>query len=68
MITARKHGRWIYYRLAEIDLPGLPFSLIDPVLDSLTGTNQARRDATRLEEVLGQDPEFLCERQRSSKG
>ncbi len=65
VIVARKHGRWIYYSLAESDLPGVPFSLIDPVLNSLTRTSQARNDAKRLKTVLRHDPETLCERQRS---
>ncbi len=64
LVTARKQGRWIYYDLAQKDLPGFSFSLIDSMLTELGRTAHAREDSRRLKDILSIDPEVLCERQR----
>lgn len=55
LVSTRKQGRWIYYRLAQGGLPDLPFSLFESVLNSLSKTERAKEDAQRLKYILSPD-------------
>ena len=65
VVTARKEGRWVYYRLAE---KGASIaareatSLLVRLLDASPG---AKKDAGRLKGILRIDAEELCKRQKA---
>jgi DNA-binding transcriptional ArsR family regulator len=65
VVTARKEGRWVYYRLAD---KGASIaareatSLLVRLLDASPG---AKKDAGRLKGILRIDAEELCKRQKA---
>lgn len=63
LVTARKEGRWIYYRLADCtESPdeSAPFALLCRML---SGDCCIRDDSIRLKDILNLDPEDLCRKQ-----
>lgn len=63
LVESRKDGRWIYFRL-----PAAPAAPVRPILDWL-GAGIARspaieQDRRALVQILSQDKEALCRRQR----
>jgi ArsR family transcriptional regulator, arsenate/arsenite/antimonite-responsive transcriptional repressor len=64
LIDGRKHGRWMYYRLADEDVPAVAKDAIGWVLHALRRDKQRAKDAERLLQILTIDPEVLCLTQR----
>jgi ArsR family transcriptional regulator, arsenate/arsenite/antimonite-responsive transcriptional repressor len=64
LVDGRKHGRWMYYRLADEDTPAVAKDAINWALSGLGRDQQRARDAERLLQILTIDPEVLCLTQR----
>ena len=64
LVDGRKHGRWMYYRLADEDVPAVAKDAISWALSGLGRDQQRARDAQRLLQILTIDPEVLCLTQR----
>lgn len=65
VVTARKEGKWVYYRLADecsCAAAREATSLLIRLLDASLG---AKKDAGRLKRILKIDPEELCKRQKA---
>ena len=63
MVVSRKKGRWIYYRLAEVDGPKEAAGAMDWVCACVKRDPQIIADAAQLKVVLKQDASELCKRQ-----
>ena len=63
LVDSRKHGRWIYYRLADDDVPIEASEALAWVRQALSGDARTRKDNARLEQILKLEPEVLCKRQ-----
>lgn len=63
LVTQRKAGRWIYYRLAGRDAPVAGPEALDWVAQALAGGAEAATDHKRLARILQCDPTELCRRQ-----
>jgi ArsR family transcriptional regulator len=63
LVDSRKNGRWVYYRLADEDVPAEARQAIAWVRTSLGNDPCARKDLARLKQILKLDPEVLCRRQ-----
>jgi len=66
LVDSRKNGRWIYYRLADDDVPSEASEALAWVRESLSSDAQTRKDHARLEQILKLEPEVLCKRQAKS--
>jgi len=64
LIDGRKQGRWMYYQLADEDVPPVAKGAIGWALNGLGRDKQRERDAKHLLQILTMDPEVLCLRQR----
>jgi len=64
LIDGRKQGRWMYYRLADEDVPSVAKDAISWALNGLGHDKQRERDAKHLLQILTMDPEVLCLTQR----
>ena len=64
LIDGRKQGRWMYYRLADEDVPAAAQEAIGWALKALGRDKQRAKDAERLLQILTMDPEVLCLTQR----
>jgi len=64
LIDGRKQGRWMYYRLADEDVPLAAKDALTWALNSLCRDKQRDRDAKHLLQILSMDPEVLCLTQR----
>ena len=60
LIAARKSGKWIYYRQAELNAPVQVREALGWVRRSLVGDKQIGWDAQRVKELLLLDTEELC--------
>ena len=65
LIEGRKHGRWMYYRLADNEAPPEVRDAIVWVYGSPSNALTIRQDDKRLKEILKIDPVELCKRQLS---
>ena len=63
LVDSRKNGRWIYYRLADDDVPIEASEAQAWVRKALSRDPQTRRDDGRLKQILKLEPEVLCRRQ-----
>jgi DNA-binding transcriptional ArsR family regulator len=63
LVNSRKEGRWMYYCLPGRGSPAVVREAVGLVKRSLEKDDQARKDTTRLEQVLKMDPVELCKRQ-----
>ncbi len=64
LVTSRKQGRWVYYRLA----PSFDATIRvaqEWTLEALVRDPIVREDAKRLRSILRQDPAELCRQQGS---
>lgn len=59
LVSARKHGRWHYYRLAET---GSPHPAMQWALAALPADHIIQRDRQRLRDILAMEPQALCTR------
>lgn len=65
VVTARKEGRWVYYRLADGPASAAVRDTTALVVRLAGESPVARQDAGRLKRILQVDPEELCRRQRA---
>ncbi len=56
LVKFRKCGRWIYYKLS----PDFPPGLKRWVKNRVVGTQKAKEDIKKLDEILSCDPVELC--------
>ncbi len=68
LVSNRKDGRWVYYRLTEKHADPAVAKVLACLLRELKGDSQTRTDAERLVEILRIDPAELCRRQKSGRG
>ena len=64
LIDGRKQGRWMYYRLADEDVPAVANDALSWALNGLERDRRRQQDAERLIQILAMDPEVLCLTQR----
>jgi len=64
VVTSRKQGRWVSYRLLEKQ-PPLLASILAEIARELDGDRQLCEDRKCLNEILRIGPTELCKRQRS---
>jgi len=62
LVDSRKDGRWIYYRLADEDVPAPAREAVAWATRSLSGEPQIRKDNARLKQILRIEREELCKR------
>lgn len=60
LVTSRKCGRWIYFRLAGEDAPKVVLDSIDLLNDNLTNDAQIVADKAVLAELLKMSVEDVC--------
>jgi ArsR family transcriptional regulator, arsenate/arsenite/antimonite-responsive transcriptional repressor len=63
LVDCRKDGRWMFYRLAEVDVPAEAKEMTELVSRLLADDSQAHEDAKRLKQILKMDRDKLCRRQ-----
>ena len=63
LVDSRKNGRWMYYRLADDDVPVEASEALAWIRKSLSCDPQTRRDDACLKQILKLEPEVLCKRQ-----
>jgi len=63
LVDSRKNGRWIYYRLADDDVPVAASEATAWVMKALSSDPRTRKDDARLKQILKFEPEVLCRRQ-----
>ena len=66
LVDSRKDGRWIYYRLADDDVPVEAAEAIGWVKKSLWGDVRIRKDRDCLKKILEVEREVLCQQQSPS--
>ncbi len=66
LVSGRKDGRWMYYRIAGEDSPAEVKEAIAWVKKSLSRNERIHEDVNRLKEILKIDREVLCSRQTRS--
>ncbi len=67
LVESRKDGRWAYFRLAHGDAPTEVQESLAVVLKAMERDRQGKADRQRLRDILKQDPEEICCRQKGSK-
>jgi len=60
MITSRKEGRWMYYRLVKNPSYAAVGDALDWVVKSVKNDPLIKNDDVRLNKILSQSPEILC--------
>ena len=63
LVDSRKEGRWMFYRLAEDDVPAEAKQMTSLVAQLLADDPQSREDAKRLKQILKMDRDELCRKQ-----
>ncbi len=66
LVDSRKDGRWIYYRLADDDLPLEAAEAIAWVKKSLWRDARIRKDRVCLKKILEVERNVLCQQQSPS--
>jgi len=64
LVSSRKDGRWVYYRLARPDGSGALFQWLE---QSLAGAEDLVADYHALKRIIGITREELCRRQRGAE-
>ena len=65
LATARKEGKWVYYRTADNLADGAIGEVLASVSKALEHDQQIRADVKQLAKILQIDPGELCRRQKS---
>ncbi|MBK9140790.1 MAG: winged helix-turn-helix transcriptional regulator [Verrucomicrobia bacterium] len=63
LLSSRKDGRWIFFKLAGNDSPAVVREALDWVFKSLARSEEALADRKRLAHILKLNPSDLCKRQ-----
>ncbi|MFP4027537.1 MAG: ArsR/SmtB family transcription factor [Candidatus Brocadiia bacterium] len=66
LVTSRKQGRWVYYRLPDGAESAAVSDAIEWATTHMSDTRQGADDRDRLEQILETDPEELCRMQNES--
>ncbi len=61
LVSMRKRGKWVYYRLAGNDASKNVRELLRWVIASSVDTEEARRDLKKLKKITAISPEDLCQ-------
>lgn len=67
LVESRKHGRWMYYRLADDDATDMVRQTVAWAAVLLMGDPQVLKDRQRLAAICTSDPSELCVAQVSGK-
>ncbi len=67
LVTGRKQGRWMYYRLPGDEAPAAVREALSWCFSCLSKADEIKQDAARLKEILKIDPEVLCQAKRLKK-
>ena len=65
LVTSRKAGRWVFYRLAEVAADSPANHALQWVFNTLHDNPTTRRDSQQICCILACDPEELCRQQRN---
>lgn len=63
LVTGKKRGRWMYYRLPGKAAPPIVRQALLWVRRASTEDKEVRKDADRMKKILGTDRVLICERQ-----
>lgn len=63
LVSGRKKGRWMYYRLPGKTAPEIVRQTISLVRQAASDDPRIRKDAERMRKILGTKKELICERQ-----
>jgi DNA-binding transcriptional ArsR family regulator len=63
LVSGRKKGRWMYYRLPGNDASDTVRRAISLVRRAASDDPSIRKDAARMTKILGTSKELICERQ-----
>ncbi len=63
LVESRKQGRWMFYRLADADVPPAASEAVALLSRRLADDPRIRQDTQRLNQILKLDREELCRRQ-----
>jgi DNA-binding transcriptional ArsR family regulator len=63
LVSGRKKGRWMYYRLPGETASEIVCRTISLVRHATSGDPRIRKDAERMRKILGTQKELICERQ-----
>lgn len=66
LVECRKHGRWIYYSLANHEAPTAARAAVEWVCNTVAKDPKIRNDAKHLKRILKMDPETVCRLQQKS--
>jgi ArsR family transcriptional regulator, arsenate/arsenite/antimonite-responsive transcriptional repressor len=62
LVEMRKVGRWIYYRLSDVETDSTTAEALTFLENYLANDRQICEDRKRLKEILKLDPDVLCRR------
>jgi len=65
LVTSRKAGRWVFYRLAEVAPESAEGRALSWVFTVLNEDATTQRDSQQMCCILACDPEELCRQQRN---
>lgn len=65
-ISSRKEGRWVFYRIEEMEAPAAAGAAVHWLSESLSADKRILEDRARLREILKIDREQLCKMQQTS--
>jgi len=63
LVSGRKRGRWMYYRLPGKTAPDVVRQAIALVRQAASDDPCIRKDAEQMTKILGTEKELICERQ-----
>lgn len=63
LVDSRKDGRWMFYRLAEGDVPPEAKEMASLVTQLLADDHKSREDARQLKRIVRMDRDELCRKQ-----
>lgn len=63
LLATRREGKWVHYRIAEVDLPHRAEQLIDWISREAAGSRRVIEDRERLDQILGVTKEELSQLQ-----
>lgn len=63
LVESRKQGRWMFYRLADKNVPVAAGRMTVLMAELLNGDPRLRQDARQLKQILKMDRDELCGKQ-----
>lgn len=65
LIESRKQGRWVYYFINSDFFESKNRDLFNWVKKQTLNSKEFKKDKLKLEEIMKEDPEIICKRQRN---